>query len=156
MIERAVPPSLSGARTLARLLDSVARVPGTNVRFGLDPIIGLVPGIGDVAGAVLSGYLVFVGARLGATPSVLWRMVLNIAIDTIVGSIPILGDAFDVGWRSNMRNLALLERFLEEPRGVTAGSRLLLAATMLALAVLAAAGAAAAVLIVRILIAAFR
>src|ERR1700733_6814720 len=107
--------SLIRARTVARLLDSGARIPGTKIRFGLDPVLGLVPGLGAVAGAVLSGYIVLVGVRLGASRSVVLRMLANILIDTVVGSVPILGDAFDVVWKSNNRNVALLERFLERP-----------------------------------------
>ncbi len=124
---------LKGLRRLTWLMDEVVRLPGTRLRFGLDPIIGLVPGAGDVAGAVLAGYALVVAARLGATPAVLLRMVGNIALDTIVGTIPVLGDAFDVGWKSNRRNLRLLERYLEDPRGATAASRAVLLLVLLLL-----------------------
>jgi hypothetical protein len=147
---------LSAARAVARVLDSVARVPGTKVRVGLDPLLGLVPGLGDVTGAVLSGYIVFVGARLGAPPSVIWRMLLNVAIDTVVGSIPILGDVFDAGWKSNVRNVDLLERYVAEPGAAAAGSRFVIVATVMVLGVLAAAGATVTYLLIRALITAFR
>jgi hypothetical protein len=109
---------------LARTLDSAVRIPGTNVRFGLDAVLGLVPGVGDVAGAVMAGYIVLVGAQRGASASVLARMVLNIGIDTVVGSVPIVGDLFDVGWRANMRNVALLEAHAADPGRARAASRL--------------------------------
>lgn len=134
---RPLPDSLARARALTRLLDTAVRVPGTSIRFGLDPILGLVPGLGDVAGAALSGYLVLLAARAGASTSTIVRMVINVAIDTVGGTVPVLGDLFDVAWKSNSRNLVLLERTLGTPsmgvatpaagRGVLWGSLLLLA-----------------------------
>jgi hypothetical protein len=99
-------------RTLARVLDSAVRVPGTGVRFGADSIIGLVPVVGDIAGAALSGYIVLSSARLGVPASTLVRMLMNIGIDTVVGSVPVLGDLFDAGWRANLRNADLLDSHL--------------------------------------------
>jgi hypothetical protein len=96
-------------RTVAKLLDTVVRIPGTNIRFGLDSVLGLVPGLGDAAGAIFSGYLVLVASRLGLPRHVIGRMVANVAVDSIVGGIPVLGDLFDVFWKSNMRNLELIE-----------------------------------------------
>ncbi|MFN2603599.1 MAG: DUF4112 domain-containing protein [Gemmatimonadaceae bacterium] len=103
---------LGNIRTLARVLDSAIRIPGTQIRVGADSIFGLVPVVGDIAGAALSGYIVLASARLGAPASTLARMVINIGIDTIVGSVPVLGDMFDVGWRANMKNVDLLENHL--------------------------------------------
>src|SRR5438067_12222813 len=88
---------LGHVRTFTRLLDSAVRVPGTSMRFGLDPIIGLVPGFGDVAGAVLSGYVVLLASRLSAPTTVIVRMLGNVAIDTVVGMVPLFGDLFDAG-----------------------------------------------------------
>ena len=127
----------AGVQALARLLDSAFRIPGTKIRFGLDPIIGLVPGVGDLAGAVLSGFIILRSARLGAPRSVLARMVMNVAIDTIVGSVPILGDMFDVVWRSNLRNAKLLERHLARPEHTRRASRWLVAGVAGALLLLA-------------------
>ena len=124
---------LRGLRTVVRMLDDLVPIPGTRFRFGLDPLIGLVPGAGDVAGALLSGYALLVAARLGAPPAVLVRMVGNIAIDTVVGAIPVVGDAFDFGWKSNRRNLALLERYERAPAAVARGSRAILVLALLAL-----------------------
>lgn len=113
------------ARSLARLLDTAIGIPGTPLRVGADAILGLIPGAGDLIGAALSGYIVVTAARRGVPPSVLWRMLANVAIDTAIGAIPVLGDLFDVAWKSNTRNVELLERFVEEPQTVTTRSRLL-------------------------------
>jgi len=112
----------AGVRALARLLDSAVGIPGTKLRFGVDALIGLVPGLGDMAGAALSGYIVLASARLGAPTPVLVRMILNVAIDAVVGSVPLLGDLFDVGWRANTRNTTLLDRHLEAPGATRTGS----------------------------------
>jgi hypothetical protein len=94
--------------TLATLLDSAFVIPGTNVRFGLDAIVGLVPGIGDFVMSLVSLYIVHEARQLGAPVHLLVRMVANIAIDGIVGSAPLAGDIFDVMWRANRRNMTLL------------------------------------------------
>jgi hypothetical protein len=120
------PPQLENLRALSRLLDSAFVVPGTNYRFGLDALIGLVPGLGDVVSALFSGYLVLQASRLGAPRSVVSRMIGNIALDTAVGWVPLLGDLFDVAWKSNNRNMALLEQHLQQPAAARRGSRLAL------------------------------
>jgi hypothetical protein len=140
---------LARARTLTRLLDSAGRVPGTRIRFGLDPVLGLVPGLGDVTGAAMAGYVVLLAARLGAPRAVVLRMLGNVAVDAVAGAVPLLGDAFDVGWKANTRNLALLERYLERPGTTAAASRGVVTAVVVALALLAAAGIALAVVVVR-------
>jgi Domain of unknown function (DUF4112) len=116
-------PQLERLRRLARLLDSAVGLPGTRYRIGLDPIIGLVPGIGDVIGAIFSIYIIYQAARLGAPRSILVRMLANVGVDTLVGEIPLLGDLFDFGWKSNARNIALLEGHLERPVAAKAASR---------------------------------
>jgi hypothetical protein len=98
--------------TLARLLDNAIPVPGTNWKIGLDPIIGLIPGFGDMIGAVLSGYIVLEAVRAEVPTFTLARMLVNVGIDTLVGSIPAVGDVFDAAWKSNIMNVALLERHL--------------------------------------------
>ena len=102
----------AGVRTLARMLDSAVRIPGTGIRFGAESIFGLIPVVGDIAGAALSGYIVLTSARLGAPAPTVVRMLANIGIDTVIGAVPVLGDMFDVGWRANMRNVELLEGHL--------------------------------------------
>lgn len=95
---------------MARLLDSAFQIPGTRFRFGLDPILGLVPGIGDLTAPVFTLMILWHGFAARVPKVVLARMVLNAAIDAGLGSIPIVGDAFDFMWKSNDWNLALLER----------------------------------------------
>jgi hypothetical protein len=97
---------------LADLLDSRFILPGTNIRFGLDGVIGLVPVVGDIISALISFYLISRAAELGLSPWVKTRMVWNVALDTVVGAIPVLGDAFDVSFKSNRRNIALAKRYL--------------------------------------------
>lgn len=101
---------LSGVRRLARLLDAQFRVPGTDWRFGVDALIGLVPGVGDVIGVVLSAYIIVVAARQGVSLATLVRMVINVGIEALVGAVPLFGDLFDAAFKANLRNIALLER----------------------------------------------
>ena len=112
------------------MLDAAVRVPGTNIRFGLDAVLGLIPGAGDIAGAILSSFIIAQSARLGAPRSVLVRMVMNVAIDSIVGAVPILGDLFDIGWKSNTRNAELLQEYAVRPRATQAVSRATVAAAI--------------------------
>ena len=96
-------------------MDAGIRIPGTNLRFGLDPIVGLIPGFGDAAGAILAGWILVEGLRLGASRATLLRMAGNVAFDALVGAVPVLGDIFDFVWKANLRNVALLERHLAAP-----------------------------------------
>ena len=98
---------------VARLLDSQWRIPGTNMRFGLDPLVGLVPGLGDVATGLVSAYIVLLAARLKLPAPVMARMAGNVALDVIAGSVPILGSVFDLFYKANRRNFELLRRHLE-------------------------------------------
>ena len=113
------------ARALARVLDTAIGIPGTPLRIGVDAILGVIPGAGDVLGAALSGYIVLTAAKRGVSPAVLWRMVANVAIDTAIGTIPVLGDLFDVAWKSNTKNVELLERYVASPEKATTRSRAL-------------------------------
>jgi hypothetical protein len=110
-------------RAMARLLDSAFQVPGTRFRWGLDALLGLVPGIGDAIGAILSAIIIFQAARLGASKATLTRMMGNVALDTIVGEIPLIGDLFDTGWKANTRNMALLDAQLQGPAATSRASR---------------------------------
>lgn len=105
-------PRLSEVETLTRVLDEQFRIPGTSVRFGLDGLIGLVPGIGDAATTLVSLYVVARARSLGVPTGVLALMLGNILLDTTVGAIPILGDVFDVAFKANRRNLGLMQRAL--------------------------------------------
>ena len=103
-------------RQLEVLLDEAFRVPGTSIRFGIDGIVGLIPGFGDMLGGLLS-LMIPIAAWVRGVPYVtLMRMMVNVAIGVVVGSIPIFGDAFDIYWKPNRRNYLLLTRSLAEPR----------------------------------------
>jgi hypothetical protein len=138
-------------RTLARLLDSAFRIPGTGVRVGADSIFGLIPVIGDFAGAALSGYIVLASARLGVPPAALVRMLINIGIDTVVGSVPVLGDMFDAGWRANIRNVALLDSHLGGDVQAKRANRMVLIAVIIGLILLAAGSIFLGILAIRFL-----
>ena len=101
---------LDALRRYAVLLDSQFRVPGTRIRFGLDAIVGLIPGVGDISTPVFASMLIIQGVRMRLPAIVQARMVLNAAIDMLLGFVPLLGDLADIGFKANLRNLALLER----------------------------------------------
>jgi hypothetical protein len=98
---------------LATLLDTAFVVPGTQIRFGVDALIGLIPGIGDAITTLIALYVVREARELGASRLLIWRMLGNVAIDGLVGAVPLVGDAFDVAWRANRRNLRLLRDHLD-------------------------------------------
>lgn len=99
-------------RRLSDFLDNAIAIPGTSYRVGIDPLLGLFPGVGDYLGAFLSGYIIFEAARLGASRPTLIRMFFNVILETILGLIPGLGDIFDVFWKANVKNRLLLEKQL--------------------------------------------
>ncbi len=101
---------------VARLMDSQFKIPGTDIRFGLDAIIGLIPGLGDLSTFAISGYMIVIMSRNGASGYVMARMLLNVLVDTIFGMVPILGDIFDVAYKSNMRNIRLMREHYVEGR----------------------------------------
>ncbi len=117
----------SHARTLAALrkwsvlLDSAFRVPGTNLTFGLDPLLGLIPGLGDLTTPVFAALLLLHAVRMRIPRVVQLRMVINAAIDFLIGFVPVVGDLFDFGWKANVRNLALLERYAHPESKATRG-----------------------------------
>lgn len=133
------------------MLDSAVRIPGTGIRVGAESVFGLIPVVGDIAGAALSGYIVLVSARLGASASTIVRMMINIGIDTLVGAVPILGDLFDVGWRANMRNVELLESHLGGLPESQRANRWVVAAVLLALLLLAIGAVALSLAVIRFL-----
>ena len=111
--------SVTRLEGLARLMDGAFVLPGTNIRVGLDVIVGLVPVAGDVISGVISSYMIWEARQLGAPKWLIARMMANTLLDTTVGAIPVLGDAFDVMFRANMKNMALLRRHMEK-RGLAA------------------------------------
>lgn len=144
---------LDRVRRLARLLDRAVRLPGLGVRFGLDSIVGLLPGGGDLAMGVASGYILLAAARHGAPRWLLLRMAANIAIDTVVGAVPVLGDLFDVAWKSNTRNVRLLEAYLANPDRERRAGRGFLILLFVGLGLLIVGGIAVAVLLARAVVA---
>jgi hypothetical protein len=149
-----MPRELERLRALSRVLDSAIGIPGTRYRFGLDAIIGLVPGIGDAIGAVFSIYIVFQAARLGVPKATLARMIANVGVDTVVGEIPLLGDLFDVGFRSNIKNLSLIEQHVQRPTPAKAQSRRVLFLLGLGLLALFAGIVALSVIVAQLVISA--
>jgi hypothetical protein len=104
-------PALPALRKWAVLLDSAFQVPGTTMRFGLDPIVGLVPGAGDLVTGFFFVMILLHSLRLRVPKVIVARMLLNTGVDLVVGAVPLLGDLFDAGFKANLRNLALLERY---------------------------------------------
>ena len=129
---------LRALRRWQRLLDSAFRVPGTDVRFGWDPIVGLIPGAGDIATALMAIALIVEAHRLRLPRVVQLRMLLNVGIDVLVGLVPFVGDVADVFWKANAKNLDLLERHAWGNRAATAGDWVFVAALALAVAAIVA------------------
>jgi hypothetical protein len=109
-----VDAAVMRVEALAKLMDSAFVIPGTSMRMGLDAFIGLVPVLGDMVTTAISSYIIWEAKNLGVSKFTLWRMIGNTAIDGVVGLIPLAGDAFDVAFRANLKNLALLKRHLEK------------------------------------------
>ena len=134
------PARVERLRRLAVLLDDSIPIPGTGFRIGVESIIGLSPGAGDLAGGAFSLYILLQAARMGVPRSLLARMGWNLAVDVVVGAVPLLGDLFDAGFKANMRNLALLERHVDRPTASARSSRRFVAllAVMVGLCVIGA------------------
>jgi hypothetical protein len=129
--------SLRRVHVVASVLDDAIRVPGTNLRFGIDPIVGLVPGLGDLFGGAASAYILLEAARAGAPSSVLLRMAMNVGVDTVIGGFPLIGDLFDFAWKSNTRNARLLSRHVEAPAQTNRASTALVVLLIAAIAAVA-------------------
>lgn len=114
---------LDRLRALTRLMDQAFGIPGTKWRFGLDALFGLVPGLGDVAGGVIAVYALHVARQLGAPGVIQLHMLTNIALDASIGTIPLLGDAFDFVFKAQTRNLALLDGWLQTPHEASKRSK---------------------------------
>ena len=164
MVKSAAPPALPPTlgsierdrlerlRRIGYLLDNSIPIPGTGYRVGLEAIIGLVPGLGDLVGGGFSAWIILQAARLGAPPSLLARMGWNLLVDTAVGTIPLLGDLFDAGFKANMRNLALLDGHVQGPAGSRRASRRFIAVLALLLVLLLVGVVTVSVLLVQLLL----
>ena len=112
---------LEALRKVAQVLDSAFAVPGTSYRVGLDPILGLVPGLGDLVSPLFTIGILWQARDLALPRIVQLRMIFNVAIDSLLGAVPVVGDLFDFAWKANNRNMALLERHAQEQRTPSAG-----------------------------------
>ncbi|MBW4580823.1 MAG: DUF4112 domain-containing protein [Tildeniella nuda ZEHNDER 1965/U140] len=142
------PSALQRIRLVTHLLENAIAIPGTRIRFGLDPILGLLPGAGDFLGAAVSAYIVIEAARFGLPRETLVQMVTNLVLDSVGGSLPVLGDVFDATWKANSRNLALLEAHVATPLPTKAADRRFVILIVLALIVLLIGIAAVATLLI--------
>lgn len=142
----------AAVRQLAKYLDNVFVIPGTNFRVGLDTVIGLIPGVGDLIGSVIGGYIILTATKLGVPKAVIGRMLLNQGIDAAVGIVPFAGDLLDAAWRSNAKNARLLEAALEDPARARRGSTWMLIGLGLVVFLIGAAGAVGTWLLVRWLV----
>jgi len=146
--------SLQRLRKLSRLLDTAIGIPGTKFRIGLDPIFGLIPGVGDLVGTALSAYIVIEAARLGLPKAILGRMVFNVFLEGVVGAVPVFGDLFDAAWKANVRNVALLEAHLNAPQENKQANRWFIFLLLAGLLIFAVGLATLSVLIIRLLLSA--
>jgi hypothetical protein len=136
--------SLEHLRAISQLFDQAFAIPGTKWRFGIDALFGLVPGLGDIAGALVAVYAMRVARRLNAPPVLQLHMLSNIALDAVIGMVPVLGDLFDFAFKAQTRNLALLDAYVATPRKAARRSRrglwLIALATLFVFATLGALG----------------
>lgn len=124
-------------RRVSHLLDSAMQVPGTSIRFGLDPILGLIPGVGDLASPLFTLGIIWLARDLGVPRVVQLRMIFNVALDTLLGIVPVVGDLFDFAWKANDKNVALLDRHALEEHQPSTGDWAFVLVAVVALAVIA-------------------
>jgi Domain of unknown function (DUF4112) len=146
-----LPRDLVALRRFARIMDEAFEVPGTRIRFGADALLGLIPGVGDVIGGVLSTWIVFGALRHRVPLPVIARMVLNIVIDLFFGAVPVAGDVFDFLFEENMKNMRLLEKHRDRTRPPRSGGEIALIFGLILLFVIAVAVAIAGALIALVL-----
>jgi Domain of unknown function (DUF4112) len=125
--------SLRRLHRISHLLDNAIPIPGTKYRIGLDPILGLIPGGGDLIGSIFAGYVVFKSAQLGVPQETLIQMAANIVFDTVAGTVPVAGDLLDVTWKANVKNIELLDAHLGSPEPGKKADWLFVAALLLGL-----------------------
>lgn len=134
---------LENIRRLAHLLDNAFPIPGTNYRVGIDPLLGLIPGIGDAITSLMSTYIVLIAMQMRVSKWTLTRMIFNILIESVIGIIPVVGDIFDAAWKSNEKNRRLLEEGIKNPakRGIDRWFVILVVVLLLAIFVATVTGA---------------
>lgn len=111
-----LPRDLVALRRFADLMDRAFEIPGTKMRFGLDAVIGLIPGVGDVVGGIMSTWIIAGALRHRVPMRIIGRMVLNVAVDLIFGAVPVAGDVFDFMFEENVKNMRLLEKYRDRSR----------------------------------------
>lgn len=134
---------------LAKLMDTVFVIPGTKIRFGLDALIGLFPGVGDSVGALVSTYIIAQGSRMGVPRVILARMAMHVLINTVMGAIPVLGDMFSVFYRANVKNYDLLRRYAGQRKDPNASDWLFVIGFAVLILMVVAALIAGGVILVR-------
>ncbi len=133
-----LPPSLENFERIARLLDSKFEIPGTGIRFGLDPLLSLIPVLGDLITFLISSMLIYTMHNSGASRKVVIKMMLNAGLDTLIGAVPLAGTVFDVFYRSNERNIRLLKEHYFQGKHQGSGTGLLIIIFLIAIVVIAA------------------
>jgi len=146
------PPGVERLRNAATILDAAFGIPGTQFRFGVDALLGLVPGLGDAVGFGLASAIVWQAARLGASQRVLLRMVYNAGIDALLGAVPVIGDFSDVVWKANLKNIELLQRHVVDPTGTERASGWLLAGVGITLGLLTVGSVAVGVWLIALVV----
>ncbi|GAA5034329.1 hypothetical protein GCM10011506_27570 [Marivirga lumbricoides] len=131
-------PDLKWIRRISQLLDSKFRIPSTSIRFGLDPIFSIIPGLGDLGTYVVSLMIVYTVRKNGASGELVMKMLINASLDALIGSIPILGTIFDVWYKSNEKNLRLVQEYYEEGKHQGSGKGLLFLVILIVISIIAA------------------
>ena len=134
---RSGPPDLQSFERIAKLLDSKFEIPGTGIRFGLDPLLSLMPVLGDLVTLIISSMLIYTMHNHGASRKVVVKMMLNAGLDTVIGAIPLVGTVFDVFYRANDRNVRLLKEHYFEGKHQGSGAGLLFIIVLIAIVVIA-------------------
>lgn len=129
---------VAAIRSLAKMMDAAVTLPGTNIRVGLDTLLGLLPGIGDAISTAIGSYIIMIASQLGVSKAVLARMALNQGIDMLIGLVPFAGDLLDIGWKANLKNAALLEQAVTDPKAANRQSRWVVGGLILGLVALTA------------------
>ncbi|WMN11970.1 DUF4112 domain-containing protein [Marivirga salinae] len=131
-------PDLKWIRRISQLMDSKFRIPSTSIKFGIDPLIGIIPGVGDLSSYIVSLMLIYTIRKNGAGGKLITKMLINVSIDALIGAIPILGAIFDVWYRANDKNLRLAQEYYEEGKHQGSGKGLLVLIILLVIAIIAA------------------
>lgn len=130
-------PDLKWIRRISQLLDSKFRIPSTSIRFGIDPLVGLIPGLGDLSSYLVSLMLIYTIRKKGASGKLITKMLLNVSIDALIGAIPILGAIFDFWYKANDKNLRLAQEYYEEGKHQGSGKGLLFLIILLVIGIIA-------------------